>query len=391
MHRPGWRAAIAAALLAGVALPGVRPAEAAPATGSEVAVAPDGTGAQTASDVASDGTNRLAVWVDGRNGNPDIYAARIRPDGTSLDPAGIAVATGAASQRAPSVAFDGVRFLVAWTVGPVGSENVRAARVSTAGVVLDPSGITIRATAASEKVGAVARNGDGFLVTWVGADVGLRATRVSTAGVVLDASGIALSLWSGASTAAWNGTSTLLAWGVLLSSGHGRQLWALRVTPQGTVLDSSPIVVADYPGDALLVPDVDATGSGWLAVTAFGRTDGTLDVAGALVASNGDVTDSSIPLPDGGGTEDQPTVACTASCLVAWREEGDVHAARVEADGDVLDPDGFVVAGSPSVEADPAAVSGPEDGWSVAYTRLVTSGPPASTQGRVFVRAVAPK
>ena len=65
--------------------------------------------------VAFDGTNSLVARYDNRSSNySDIYAARVTPQGTVLDPSGIAVSTVTGYQDAEGVAFDGTNFCVVW-------------------------------------------------------------------------------------------------------------------------------------------------------------------------------------------------------------------------------------------------------------------------------------
>ncbi|MFZ1946632.1 MAG: FlgD immunoglobulin-like domain containing protein [bacterium] len=113
-------------------------------------VDPDGIPISTAvwhqsyPDVAFDGTNHLVVWHDQRNGASfDIYGARLGTDGSVVDPDGIAISTEVDDQRNPDVVYDGDCYFVAWRGHRDGFFDVDAARVSAAGVVLDPSGFAI--------------------------------------------------------------------------------------------------------------------------------------------------------------------------------------------------------------------------------------------------------
>ena len=95
--------------------------------------------------VASNGSEFLVVWEDRRNGidETDIYASRVAADGTTLDPDGIAIATADGLEWTPEVASDGTNFLVVWTDGvQVNRGDVRAARVTPQGEVLDPGGLS---------------------------------------------------------------------------------------------------------------------------------------------------------------------------------------------------------------------------------------------------------
>jgi hypothetical protein len=73
-------------------------------------------------------------------------------------------------QITPAVAFDGTNYLVAWNDARLGSTYLlAAARVSSAGAILDAGGImvsTTKATFTSEP--AVAFDGTNYLVVWDG-------------------------------------------------------------------------------------------------------------------------------------------------------------------------------------------------------------------------------
>jgi hypothetical protein len=103
--------------------------------------------------VASDGVNFLVAWTDARFGCCSIFGSRVGPDGSVLDPAGIAIATRGREQLEPAVAYDGANyFFVAWTdnrssTGP----DVYGARVNRAGRVLDPRGILVSAAPRPKK------------------------------------------------------------------------------------------------------------------------------------------------------------------------------------------------------------------------------------------------
>lgn len=57
----------------------------------------------------------LVVWHDLRNGKDwDVFAARVTPEGKTLDPDGIAVGQGARNQCEPGVGWDGKNFQVLW-------------------------------------------------------------------------------------------------------------------------------------------------------------------------------------------------------------------------------------------------------------------------------------
>lgn len=121
--------------------------------------------------VASDGTNFLAAWRDGRtsNGDRSIFAARFAPDGRLLDePTAIAVpdarddAPAFASNSAPAVAWTGRLFVVAWSDPALGLQRVR---IDRDGRLLDARPLAIAGTG-DVSSGAAATAGGRTLIVW---------------------------------------------------------------------------------------------------------------------------------------------------------------------------------------------------------------------------------
>lgn len=138
----------------------------------------DAKRAQFSPAVSYDGTSFLVVWQDERNvvgldENADIYAARVSPDGTLLDPSGIAVCTAPGEQRHPHAAFDGTRNIVVWfdATNPHmwGEGNVRGARLGTDGVLdglPEAGGFAINTGPGLKDHPRALRFGQGTLVAW---------------------------------------------------------------------------------------------------------------------------------------------------------------------------------------------------------------------------------
>jgi hypothetical protein len=138
--------------------------------------------------VAFGGTNYLVAWAK----NSGIGGTRVSPAGSILDPQGIVISAGGSSQQSPAIAFDGTKYLVVWDDwGPPGCCAISGARITSAGVVLDPTGIMVSAgpSGQSPRVPALAFDGKNYLVTWsesLGFDMDVFGARVTRAGRVLD-------------------------------------------------------------------------------------------------------------------------------------------------------------------------------------------------------------
>lgn len=146
----------------------------------------------------------LVAWAAGprqpEGAACDIRCARIEPgSGRSLDPAGLLVCGAPDLQERPCVASDGKDFLVVWQDLRGGEDyDVWAARVSSAGEVLDPGGFPVVRRASNQARPAVAFAGGSYLVVWMDARVyptyGVYGARVAPDGRVLDREGVPLDI-----------------------------------------------------------------------------------------------------------------------------------------------------------------------------------------------------
>jgi hypothetical protein len=108
--------------------------------------------------------NSLVVWSDLRTGaSYDVYGARMNAAGTVLEPAGIALATGAGDQTAPTAAYDGTDAFVIWQ-NPAASIDLYGGRVSAGGTALDGAGIPIALDPSNELKPSLASDGAGHLL-----------------------------------------------------------------------------------------------------------------------------------------------------------------------------------------------------------------------------------
>jgi hypothetical protein len=185
---------------------------------------PDGrsiatSGSVTAPALAFNGTNFLVAWTDSFGYH--VHVSRITPAGAILSPAATTMPGNADRSSGASVASDGTGFLVDWRFDS-SDHGIRAARVSAAGALVDqtPIVVTEDETNVADGSPAVAFDGTDYLVAWWRRTVEtpeLRAARVTTGGTVVDVDGITLVSGSagdvvGPPVASHHGASTLIAW-----------------------------------------------------------------------------------------------------------------------------------------------------------------------------------
>lgn len=123
---------------------------------------------QTGAKVACGDQNFLVVWTDYRNGNYDLYGARVDFAGNVLDPNGFPISAGSWWESFPDVSWDGTNFFVVWSDdrNPATASDIFGARVSPDGVVLDDTGIQISFAPVMELTPSVSYNGSIYLVAW---------------------------------------------------------------------------------------------------------------------------------------------------------------------------------------------------------------------------------
>ncbi len=296
--------------------------------------ASDGLGGRPA--FAFDNTNFLMVWLDA---SANIRAARISTAGTVLDSGGFVVGT--ASWR-PSVAFDGTNYLIIWVSG----SEVWGAFVTPAGAVVtgSPFAITTGANVKTRDL-PIVFGADHYLVAWRTNSDQLYAARVSTAGVNLDPAGILFGSgfypWI-----AYDGTNYLIVW---YKWGNGLDIHGNRLAADGTVLNGSGFSIFGGAGDQAH-PSVAFGGTDYLVVwydTSDGSGGNDADARGVRVSTAGTVLDSPEILISPYVHSEVPVnvVFDGTDFFVVWHQElspanfrlTDVYGTRVSVAGVVLD------------------------------------------------------
>ncbi|MDY7233224.1 Ig-like domain-containing protein [Hyalangium rubrum] len=366
---------VPAALLSGSSFPTLLAPAISPEFGLDTPVTDPGSGTQAAPAIASNGTDYLAVWTDDRGGEVDLYGARVSQAGAVLDGFGIPISTAQNAQLSPAVAFDGTNYFVVWNDGRRGSgTDIYGARVSPNGTVLDPNG-TVVATSISfglmMSTPAVAFDGANYLVAWeeksgFSAPTNLYGARVSTAGTPVGGT-LTLSNATGNQSEvalAFDGTNYVAVWQDE-RSGTQADIYATRISPNGTVLEPAGISVSAAP-EAQRNPTVAFAGTTALVVWEDFRNASTgADLYGARIGLDGSVLDAAgLPLVLQPAAQSRPALTRLGSeYLLGWQDlrsatsQSDVYVARVNAAGTVLDASGVVVSQAPDAQHSVALAS----------------------------------
>ncbi|OJT22395.1 hypothetical protein BO221_21655 [Archangium sp. Cb G35] len=329
--------------------------------------------------VAFDGEQYLVVWSDARREVPNLFGARVRKDGTLLDPLGFIIAELLPESRvliqggSPAVAFDGTRFIVLWQ-GREDSRELFATRVTRDGRSLDPAGIPLPPILSGVGVTPdIACDGRGTCLVVrkefseedeppPGEDEVLGGVLLRDGAVVGDAFRIGgRDSLPRNQAVAWSGREFLVVWQDQRSGGGEDDIFGARVTREGSVVDPDGFPISTAPG-AQTAPDVAWTGSRFLVVWEDSRA-GERDIFGARVTREGTVVD-----PDGFPISTAPTeqtqvriASGGGTTLVVWTDlrtgRPRIRGARVEGD-DVLDPSGFAVSTAFFAQDTPAVAFG---------------------------------
>jgi hypothetical protein len=283
-----------------------------------------------------------------------------------------------AKQLLPAVTSNGSLFLAAWRDERHGYPGaVMAARVSSAGGILDRGGIMLDLNP-EDTDPEVASDGVGFLVVW-----GSFTSEPGVFGALIDPSGritkpqfpiyTAVNAGSGQLSVAYNGLSYLVVWDYLDPKSGATDIYAARVSPSGVVLDSPPVIVSAAV-DNQFDPVVASSGDQFFVAWGDARNP-TVDMYGARVAADGTVLDPvGIQLATQNDEYEQnPSIGSGGGLyFVAWDtyEDGffQIEATRVNEAGQVLDPSGIDVSSTDSSNGPSVASDG--TGFMVTWTEL---------------------
>jgi hypothetical protein len=217
----------------------------------------------------------------------------------------------------------------------------------------------------------MAFDGQNFLVVWHN---GLNAmpptynrihgARVSPQGTVLNDSDLVIAhgpigVFFTLPANGFDGTNFLVVWQDDRNKSGEPDLYGARVTPGGGVLDTSGFLIT-LCARGQYAPDVGFDGTNFLAVWQDDR-NGYTDIYGARVTPGGTVLDpDGIAICTAQNYQFSPAIAFDGTnFLVTWEDDrgdttGDIYGARVTPGGQVLDPSGIAISDAPGRQRSPA-------------------------------------
>ena len=319
----------------------------------------------------------LGVFASETSGWTRILAQRLGFDGVPIDAEPTVIVEvnqeGGSTLLVPHVQWNGSMWLVVWNSlanAPVG------VRVSPDNVVLDASPIRITPGAPggeSYAASAVAAAGDTFIVGifhTINFHEPVRYAefvRVSSGGIVLDPKPVFVSGgFSREMTGEAFAGDGFLAWAQYAThDSTSSYIEGVLVHPDGSTSGSLRI------GGFGMEPDIAPAGDRALIVWQDDLTIHQDDIKGRLIAPGGSFFGAEFTISDAAHEQMTPAAAFDGSNFtVAWTDfrqqfgqvdqlRGDIFLSRLDADGNVLDPDGLQVTEGPLPETLPDVAGSP--------------------------------
>jgi hypothetical protein len=294
--------------------------------------------------VASDGTNYLVTWRYAG----DIHGARVSASGVLMDALAIQLSTGELSEKYPAVTWTGSDYLVAWNDGELNSPNdgtadILAARVSSAGAVVDDAAIAISTSSWDETDVTLAGAGDRALILWKLEGIGLVVTEVA-AGVVAPP----YALFSGSYATlgydvASNGNEYLVVWADARGSAG---VYGARIAADGTVLAPGTFLIRAIGQplfERLAGVTVESNGTDYLVLWTSQIARYVTPIMAARVSAAGEVLDP-VGLPVAADKIGESSLASDGvDYFVAWGAVDGLRGTTIGADGLIATPEGALL------------------------------------------------
>lgn len=305
------------------------------------------TGVQEQPQIVEDGSGGvIAIWIDSRNGNKDIYAQRIDGDGNALwAPYGIPVCTAPYDQINIMAIPDGAGgIIVAWQDYRYGMTEwrryqymIHAQRIDGSGTALWlADGLPVCPTRGTQERPALVSDGQrGAVIAWLdfrqGGAHGIYAQRVSAGGFTLW-NEYAVNLWlkpyyiqasEYPSIASDGAGGAIVAWNDY-RSGTNRDIYARKVDASGAVTwGPNGVPVCVTPAEQMH-PCLASDGAGGAIVAWTEGAAGGTDVRAQRLAGNGGMlwAAEGIPVSTAYGDQNYPRIVSDGAggAIIAWNQ-----------------------------------------------------------------------
>ncbi|MBI2388353.1 MAG: hypothetical protein HYV09_01940 [Deltaproteobacteria bacterium] len=217
--------------------------------------------------VGSNGADFLVAWTEQRlsGGDMDVRFARVTAAGEVLDPGGCALAETTALERAPALAWTEWGWIAAFRSG----SKVLMTRLDTFGRAWEAETFTIATNATGEVAPALVPAGRGALVSW-GEDGKIRAARLDIAGPaqLLDDVGDMIGGELTGVSIGFTGRGYLVGWSERLNNAGATFVKRLDLDGHGIDAQAMPIADAGNRAPAMIW-------NGHIALVAVDLADGT--------------------------------------------------------------------------------------------------------------------
>jgi MYXO-CTERM domain-containing protein len=302
-------------------------------------------GDQNAPSVVSQGAGKgyVAVWYDRRGVRPAIYGARIATDGKVLDDTGVPIATSVGSSQPFIASANGGGFVVVWAVSYVDiyqEAGVYAVRLDASGVPLDAEPVKIVANQANIQAPTAAFDGTNWLLAWHRYAGGTTAydingARLGKTGPVLDSVPIEISKEVDSEfypVTVFDGTDYFVTWRSYVSV-YGR-----KVGKDGKT-QGARLTLATSPSSSLYNHHAAFDGTRHLVAWSTYNGANQQDILARRFDKLGaplDATDLNVAVD--ANYDDRPRVTHDGTdFLVTWARSGLLTGVRMNANGTVLD------------------------------------------------------
>ena len=278
------------------------------------------------------GTEYGIVWRDQRNGNKDIYFTRISQIGTKQG-ADVRITNSTFSSETPHLVWTGTEYGLAWYDYRDGNYEIYFARISSTGQKLaipdpEPDGVNddyVRITndPSNSSQPSLVWTGAQYGISWIDdrdGDFEIYFARLSSEGVkqggdVLITNDASHSWWP---SIVWTGTEYGLAW-YDYRNGSNSEIYFARINSNGVKQGSDVRVTNDLTGGSRF-PSLIWTGTEYGLTWIDGR-DGCDRVFFARLDSTGQKISVTDPEPDGVNDDEVPITSSTWNTwypVLAW-------------------------------------------------------------------------